>query len=684
VWVFIADHNHRREAASHPAGTTVRVSHLFQSLPVRKQMNLKEAPKHLSRIKRLLRAYALVRPNVRMSLKVLRAKTEKGNFTYAPNPGMSNTAEDAMLKIFGKNIVSQCAWSVLAADGFELCAFLPRPDADPASISNGGWFISIDSRPMQATRGALKQIVALCKEALRKGRTKLESVKDPFLFLNFTCPTEAYDANVEPSKDDVLFGHEEKVINIVKRLLEAFYRQTDESTVECGLITANTNNDATIDTNEAFDIEREQAEIPQRQNNYDASVIEDDELASAERRPISQEWRGNMYGCDDEDMELLLEMDDRAPIEGQLEITKTTNDIQLSNPWIIAKMADGRNRSLNALTPTSAVALGFSTPAQQEDDRQDDGSVVSDIPDGPIISRSGFIQDHIERWEGSSAPSLSSPAHFATMTVLPTPPLSSSPVFGTPLDTIPQIRGRKKAPNRRNGEYINKPFVNPVTSQPRRDLNWFDFSQLESSQRFRKPRPPEEKQSRDIREFMAPKADLNVTPLIVQGEEQPSVTVPPSTIQLQPQQSVVQRPSQNTEPMSEPEISEQAVQERFAREAEQPALKERSERVHWRNGSVVPSSQKENATKDLQLTLQFSITDISQCMKRSTEPGSQPRWAALSESLDAPVSHLLETQELERLAHRLIECLQTSFVADDDFNAVYVQMREAFAQLASR
>ena len=647
-------------------------------------MNLKEASKHLSRIKRLLQTYALVRPNVRLSLKVLRAKTEKGNFTYAPTLRVSNTTEDAMLKIFGKNIVSQCAWSVLETNGFELSAFLPRPDADPASISNGGRFISIDSRPMQASRGALKQIVALCKETLRKSKTKLESVKDPFLFLNFTCPTGAYDANVEPSKDDVLFDHEENVIDIAKRLLEAFYLHTDEQTVECGVVTATTSNDSTIHTNEVFGVEREQVVAPQHQDNGDASMIGDDEPTFAELRPVSQEWRGNMHGCDDEDMDLLLEMDERAAIEGQLEIKKTATDVHLSNPWTIAKMADSRHRFLNASAPISAVALGFSTPSQQGNERQDDGSAASDIPDGPMISRSGFIQDRIERREGSSVPSDNIPAYSATTTMLPTPPLSSSPVFGTPFDAILQIPGRKKVSNRRNGEYLNRPFANSVTSQTRRDLNWFDFSQFEPPQRLRRPGPSKEKQSRDIRDFMAPKTGLNVTPLIAQGEEQPSVVVPPSSTQLQPQQFVTQRSTQTTEPIGEQAIFEQVVQERFAREAEQPVLREGLERAHWRNKSILPSTQKENPTKNLQLTLQFTITDISQCMKPSIKSGNQPRWTALSECLDASLSRLLEAEEFERLAHRLMECLQTSFVADDDFNTVYVQMREAFVQLASR
>ena len=679
----LLNQSHRTEPASHAVGTTVRVSQLFQSLPVREQMNLKDTPKHLSRLKRLLQSYALARPNVRLSLKVLRARSERGNFTYAPKPGASNTSEDAMLKVFGKDIVRQCAWSALKADGFELQVFLPRSDANPASTANGGQFVSIDSRPMQANRGTLKQIVQLCKEALRKSSAAFEGVRDSFLYLDFTCPSGVYDANVEPAKDNVLFGDEEHVIGIVKRLLETFYQTTEQPVVDFDATTAKTGDGCAAGPKETDDIEQEQTEVPQHQDTDDTRMIDDEEVTFIERQPVPKDWRGNMYGFDDEDADLSFDVDERTLIEDQPDITGTAKDVKLSNPWTVAKMADSRHRPFNKSTPTSALAINLSTPAKRNNE-QDDGSALSDVADGAIIRRSGFIQDQIEAWDGNSVHDLNTSLQLPPVIVLPTPPPSSSPVFGIPLDAIPQVPSRKKAQKIRNRDNINRSHESPVNSTSRKDLNWFDFSQFETSQRSRRSRPLGKNQSRDIREFMAPKARANATPLAVQGGEPSFAAVQLSSTYLPCQRSLAQAQSQSGEPANETEISDRIIQQRFVSETEALVSKKHLKRAVSRIKSFLQSTQKEYLVHSLRLTLQVTTADINQYIEKGIESETHAGWVALSASLTTSFSRLLEVNELEGLCRRMTECLQSSLSADEDFNVVCMQMREAFAQLASQ
>ena len=56
----------------------------------------------------MLKAYALARPLVRFSLKVLKAKNDKENWMYAAKPEAS--VADAALKLVGPQVVSQCQW----------------------------------------------------------------------------------------------------------------------------------------------------------------------------------------------------------------------------------------------------------------------------------------------------------------------------------------------------------------------------------------------------------------------------------------------------------------------------------------------------------------------------------------------------------------------------------------------
>ena len=89
-------------------GTTIRVVDFLKHLPVRKQNALKSSGKITSRIKVMLKAYALARPVVRFSLKVLKAKNGKENWMYAAKAGA--TVMDAALNILGPEVVSQCQW----------------------------------------------------------------------------------------------------------------------------------------------------------------------------------------------------------------------------------------------------------------------------------------------------------------------------------------------------------------------------------------------------------------------------------------------------------------------------------------------------------------------------------------------------------------------------------------------
>ncbi|KAF4777362.1 DNA mismatch repair protein mutL [Colletotrichum scovillei] len=85
-------------------GTTVDVSDLFANIPVRRQQVLKESKKTYAQIKDLLQVYALTRPHLRLCLKVI--KNDKLSWSYAP--GKDGGVREAVLQVFGSELVSQC------------------------------------------------------------------------------------------------------------------------------------------------------------------------------------------------------------------------------------------------------------------------------------------------------------------------------------------------------------------------------------------------------------------------------------------------------------------------------------------------------------------------------------------------------------------------------------------------
>lgn len=94
-------------SASHNVGTTVRVEDLLVSVPVRQQAALKNSAKVLDQVKKLLHNYALARPTVKLSLKVLKAKNDKANWSFAACREGSQLLA-AAAQVVGKATASSC------------------------------------------------------------------------------------------------------------------------------------------------------------------------------------------------------------------------------------------------------------------------------------------------------------------------------------------------------------------------------------------------------------------------------------------------------------------------------------------------------------------------------------------------------------------------------------------------
>ena len=110
-----ADSITSEKRTSLPVGTTVRVEKFLDTLPVRRQTAEKNSIKVLAKVKRLLQAYVFARPHLRFSLKVLKAKNDKGNWKYPKiagigisksKPSMFIAAKD----IIGQKVTDQCQW----------------------------------------------------------------------------------------------------------------------------------------------------------------------------------------------------------------------------------------------------------------------------------------------------------------------------------------------------------------------------------------------------------------------------------------------------------------------------------------------------------------------------------------------------------------------------------------------
>jgi hypothetical protein len=459
-------------------------------------------------------------------LKVLKAKTTSGNSVYAPKAGASSV-KDAALKILGNNCTSQCSWHVLQSQGFELQALCPTPEAASAKISNIGQFLSVDFRPMETSRGTMKQIVSLFKENLRNSNVGLDSVKDPFLCLNIICPKGSYDPNVEPSKNDVLFDDSSKVIAAVTELFTAIYpvqgrgktEETTPPTVSSVDVIANVEITSPLQSFQRRQV-TEAVTPPARKMHTtieedfgDDVVLGDEELNFLEQCTRTPAWRSNMYGCDEEDLELLVDIDDRPAVSVSQEIEDDPREAAREvNLWTIAQMNAPVRRTTNNDSgpfrpPREEVENILNTPI----------TLTHHDTDYPHITQanSWTAINYHQVNDRNSFPATAARQSQIAAFCLPTPHPSSSPAFGTPLVAIPEMATRAR-PTRLKAN-VNKPFVSPLNDNPANEWSR-DFGPPSWPKKRPKAQDLNNKDIRDAFGGTVARRSPQEPPLVTQGE----------------------------------------------------------------------------------------------------------------------------------------------------------------------
>ncbi|KAI9845960.1 MAG: hypothetical protein M1838_001485 [Thelocarpon superellum] len=375
----------RRETASHPVGTTVRIVQFFAGYPVRREAALKSAATTIAHVKQTLHAYVLARPTVRLSFKIVKATMPTSLWAYVP--GRDAGVGDAVRMVIGAEAYAQCSrfthdWphpgqeehhSTPGGRSFRLDAVLPIPTAAASKIHHKRAFLAIDGRPVASRRGPLHQIVSLYKRHVRSALSKqaAATLTDPFMYLHLSCPPGSYDANVEPAKDDVLFADAPLILAEVETLFRSVYgalpvASSDPCPSTLSVHAAPSPFDLLMATRrpvvQRIDVPRRLDDehidhlstdrTPKANACRDIPLIRSDlhshgpgdDFASGragEMRSPRQGWRTEMYAGDDEP-ETPPTTADRDHLDSNdlsdAESDVALRDIHVSNPWIKAKM----------------------------------------------------------------------------------------------------------------------------------------------------------------------------------------------------------------------------------------------------------------------------------------------------------------------------------------------------------
>ncbi|KAI1452344.1 hypothetical protein F4805DRAFT_31649 [Annulohypoxylon moriforme] len=229
----------KQQPTSAPIGTTVSTTNLFGGMPVRQRAFIKESAKTIDRIREVLRAYAMAKPQLRFSFKVLQSLNQ--NWSYSPKSDAC--VKEAAIQLFGAGIASHCFEKIFEinevrskSDGSNDCnpllsgnyvfeAFILKPNHDPSKAPKLQ-YLSVDGRPITGKRGTMKKLLNIYIEQINAPLTQSSSatvIRDCFIRLNIKCPPGSYDVNIEPSKNDVLFSDENIVLDGFKGLCKEVY-----------------------------------------------------------------------------------------------------------------------------------------------------------------------------------------------------------------------------------------------------------------------------------------------------------------------------------------------------------------------------------------------------------------------------------------------------------------------------
>lgn len=153
------------------------MTNFLKYLPVRRQTILKSSSKVLSRIKRLLQEYALSRPHVRFSLKVL--SRPQDSWIYAPKRDPS--VLDAIIKVLGAELAAQCLSHTI--------------DAAKSSSSDGGNELALCHvhaiLPKTGAGTLFGRVVPPCSETNRQKISRRLTTRDnTYLLIIGRCQTQ--------------------------------------------------------------------------------------------------------------------------------------------------------------------------------------------------------------------------------------------------------------------------------------------------------------------------------------------------------------------------------------------------------------------------------------------------------------------------------------------------------------
>ncbi|XP_055629614.1 mismatch repair endonuclease PMS2 [Toxorhynchites rutilus septentrionalis] len=231
----------KRSPCARAIGTTISLSNLFSTLPVRKKEFQKNVKREFTKMCQILQAYCLVSIGVRI---VCTNQNKKGAKTVVMNTQGKGSVLDNIITVFGSKqaaelielkpaISSSGKIMDLNESDFDDSLSLTQEEVDNLNLSRytiDGYVSSCDHGSGRSTKDRQfffvnsrpcepKQIIKLVNETYHKYNAN----QSPFVFLNLKMDRGDVDVNLTPDKRQILLNNEKILLLALKKSLLKTY-----------------------------------------------------------------------------------------------------------------------------------------------------------------------------------------------------------------------------------------------------------------------------------------------------------------------------------------------------------------------------------------------------------------------------------------------------------------------------
>eukprot|EP01104_Vermistella_antarctica_P002413 TRINITY_DN12656_c0_g1_i1.p1 TRINITY_DN12656_c0_g1~~TRINITY_DN12656_c0_g1_i1.p1 ORF type:complete len:950 (-),score=186.26 TRINITY_DN12656_c0_g1_i1:28-2877(-) len=204
-------------------GTTVTVTNLFKSLPVRHAEFCRNLKREFAKVQTMVIAYALVSTHCRINCYNVTSSSRN----LVVGTKCDSTLRDNIISIFGAKHASCLEKVELSSEYFAVEGYISGVGPSTGRRTSDRQFFFINNRPIDCPKIA-RQINSVFKGAVNPHHV-------PALVLNFIIKTGHFDVNVTPDKRTVYMHRESLLLESIKELFSQFYARDEVAMHPLGL-----------------------------------------------------------------------------------------------------------------------------------------------------------------------------------------------------------------------------------------------------------------------------------------------------------------------------------------------------------------------------------------------------------------------------------------------------------------